>query len=312
MLTETSIELRSARPSILLRAVTWLMSKRKPVFPHVAEEFRTYMAERTPPRDAVMPEKFEAKFQVERWEAAGQPVVTLHPKSGPAEWHMLYFHGGGFVLPMFKEHWPLAAELVEQAGVSITLPIYDVVPEARYSRADDQADRAFAKLAENHDPAKVVLCGDSAGGHMALSLALRLARAGGPQPGKLALFAPWLDMTMQDEAMRAVEPHDIMLKVGTLRECGKLFADDRDPASAECSPLYTASEDLSQLPPTRIWTGRHDLFIVDSRTFVGKLRDAGIDAKLYEYEGAPHVFMAVTPTREAKDTFKLLREFLAS
>jgi len=49
---------------------------------------------------------------------------------------------------------------------------------------------------------------------------------------------------------------------------------------------------------------------VDSRTFAARLREAGIDAKLYEYEGAPHVFMAITPTREAKDTFALLRQFL--
>jgi epsilon-lactone hydrolase len=45
---------------------------------------------------------------------------------------------------------------------------------------------------------------------------------------------------------------------------------------------------------------------------VGRLRGAGVDAKLYEYEAAPHVFMAITPTREAKDVFALLREFLAA
>ena len=146
---------------------------------------------------------------------------------------------------------------------------------------------------------------------MALSLALRLAKSGGPQPGKLALFAPWLDVTMADPAIEAVEPHDIMLKIGTLRSCGKMFAGERDPGSAECSPLYTSTDELALLPPTRIWTGRHDLFIIDSRTFTGKLRDAGVDAKLYEYEAAPHVFMAVVPTREAKDTLALLSEFLA-
>jgi hypothetical protein len=36
-----------------------------------------------------------------------------------------------------------------------------------------------------------------------------------------------------------------------------------------------------------------------------------VDAKLYEYEAAPHVFMAITPTREAKDVFGLLSDFLA-
>lgn len=311
MLIDSSTELRSAKPSLTLRAVAWLMSKRNPVFPHAVDDFHAYMARRTLPQDAPMPEKFERRFRVEHWEAAGQPVVTLHPKNGPTEWHMLYFHGGGFVLPMFKEHWPLAVALVEQVGLSVTLPLYEVAPESSHQRADDQADAVFATLAEGHDPSRIVLCGDSAGGHMALSLALRLAPSDGPQAGKLALFAPWLDVTMKDDAMRAIEPHDFILKIDTLRACGALWAGERDPASPECSPLFAPIEELSRLPPTRIWTGRHDLFIIDSRTFAGRLRDAGVDAKLYEYEAAPHVFMAVTPTREAKDTFTLVREFLA-
>ena len=45
-------------------------------------------------------------------------------------------------------------------------------------------------------------------------------------------------------------------------------------------------------------------------SIVTRLRAAGVDAKLYEYEAAPHVFMAITPTREAKDVFALLKEFL--
>ncbi|MEM6584148.1 MAG: alpha/beta hydrolase [Pseudomonadota bacterium] len=311
MLTDTSIELRSSKPSLAMRAITWLMSKRTPPFPPDADGVRQTFANRKPPLDAPMPEGFNAKYQVELWEAAGEPVVTLHPKSAPGEWHMLYFHGGGFVLPMFKEHWPLAAAMVDRLGCSISLPLYPVVPEHPYSAADAQADAAFAALAARHDPAKIVLNGDSAGGHMALSLALRLARAGGPQPGKLALFAPWLDVTAADEAIRAVEPNDIMLRIDSLRVCGEMWAGDRNPSSAQCSPLFTPKEDLALLPSTRIWTGRHDLFIIDSRTFTGKLREAGVDAKLYEYEAAPHVFMAITPTREAKDVFALLGEFLA-
>jgi len=311
MLTETSIELRSAKPSILMRSVKWLMSKRTPVFPHTPEGFKNYMEGRALPRDAAMPNQFKHKYNVVHWTAAEHPVVTIHPKSGPAEWHMLYFHGGGFVRPMFKEHWPLAAAMVDQCGVSVTLPLYPVVPETSAQVQDAMADAERRKRSEDHDPAKIILNGDSAGGLMALSHALRLTKEGRPQAGKLALCAPCLDVTMSDPAIAAVEPHDIMLKIGTLRSCGEMFAGTRDPASEECSPLYTSKELLALLPPTRIWTGRHDLFIIDSRTFTGKLRDAGVDAKLYEYEGAPHVFMAVVPTREAKDTFGLLKDFLA-
>ncbi len=316
MLTTTTIELRSAAPSLILRAVKWVMARSKPVFPHDEAGFHAAMAGRVQPLDAPLPNAFRGRFGVEERLIEGERVVTLHPKSGPGVWHMLYFHGGGFVQPMFKAHWPLVAAMIDACGISVTVPLYAVVPEAPHSAQDALGDAVFAELAARHDPARIILNGDSAGAHMALCLALRLAKAaagtgGGPQPGKLALFAPWLDLTLANEAIGAVEPYDIMLKIGTLRACGEMVAAERNPASAEVSPLYTPAADLALLPPTRIWTGRHDIFIIDSRTFVAKLRAAGVDAKLYEYEAAPHVFMAITPTREAKDVFGLLADFLA-
>jgi acetyl esterase/lipase len=312
MLTDNPIELRSARPSLLLRAIKWVVSRQTPVFPLDEAGFHAAMAGRPLPEDAPMPASFTRDFNVGGWEINGHQVVTIHPASGPAEWHMLYFHGGGFVKPMFKVHWPLVAAMVKYCGISVTVPLYPVVPESSYAEQDALADAVWATLAEHHDPAKIILNGDSAGGHMALALALRLARAGGPMPGKLALFAPWLDLGLADPAIAAVEPHDVMLKIGTLRACGAMFAEGRALDNPAVSPLYTPASVLAALPPTRIWTGRHDLFIVDSRSFVAKLRAAGVEAKLYEYEAAPHVFMAITPTREAKDVFALLAEFVAS
>ena len=314
MPNETGGDLRFERASVRLRLIKWLISMRKSVFPHTAAGLHDYLDKRSLPKDAPLPAKIARKHRAEHWELEGQQLVTLHPATGAGEWHMLYFHGGGFIEPMFDVHWPLIAAMIERCGVSVTAPLYDVVPEANAARQDALADAAFAALAATHDPAKIILNGDSAGGHMALTLALRLAKAakekGGPQPGKLALFAPWLDITMADPAMEEVEPHDFLLKIGTLRAAGKMFAGARDPASPECSPLYTPEADLAQLPPTRIWTGRHDLFIVDSRKFLGKLQAAGVDAKLYEYEGAPHVFMAVLPTRESRDCIEVLDAFL--
>ena len=316
MLTDTSIELRSAAPSLLMRFVKWVVSRRPAVFPQAGAGFREGMTGRELPPDAVLPESFRSRFIVEEREVLGSKVVTLHPKSGAQSaggaWHMLYFHGGGFVRPMFKEHWPLVAEMVKVCGISVTVPLYPMVPEESYAAQDLLADAVYAELAAKHDPARIILNGDSAGGHMALVLALRLVKAGGPMPGKLALFAPWLDLGLADPAIAAVEPHDIMLKIGTLRACGAMVAAGRPIENPAVSPLYASAEDLAQLPPTRIWTGRHDLFIVDSRSFLGRLRSAGVDAKLYEYEAAPHVFVAILPTREAKDAIALVRDFIAA
>jgi len=303
-------ELRSAKPSILMRVLTWVVSKRPGVFPQDSSEVPAFLDNRKLPPDAPMPDSFNSKFTVEEWEAADHRCVTLHPKPGSGPNHILYFHGGGFVLPMFDVHWPLVAEMVERTGASVTVPLYPLAPESSKLTQDAMADAAYAKLLEDWDASDIILSGDSAGGHMALALALRLIRSGGRKPGKLVLFAPWLDVTMADEAMRTVEPHDVMLKVDALREIGAIWSGNEDPKSPECSPLYATDIDLAQLPATQMYVGRHDLFVIDSRTFAGRLSAAGVDVQLYEYEGAPHVFMAILPTRESKDCLKLVGEFV--
>lgn len=305
-------ELRSAKPSLLMRFLTWLVSRQPSVFPKTTEAVAPFLEGRKLPPDAPLPDKIANRYSVERWQAAGHECVTIHPKSGKGARHILYFHGGGFVLPMFEVHWPLVAAMVDRAGVSVTVPLYPVAPESSKQAQDDVADAAYAKLLGEWDAPDLILSGDSAGGHMALALALRLIRSGGSKPGRLVLFAPWLDVTMADEAMRAVEPHDVMLKVDALRELGRVWAGDEDPASPECSPLYTADSELAQLPPTQIYVGRHDLFVIDSRSFTERARAAGADVSLFEYEGAPHVFMAILPTRESKDCLSLVADFVKS
>ena len=292
-----------------MRLGVWLFSRQPRVFPEDAEGVRETLAKRDPPQDAPMPEAFEKRFRVERSRVHGHECITLHPKSGPGAQHIIYFHGGGFVIPMMEPHWPLVAKLVEATGASLTVPLYPVVPEASHTEVDALAGEVFERLAMEWKPADIVLAGDSAGGHMALSLALRLARKGGAQAGNLVLFAPWLDLTLADPAIREVEPHDIMLRIDALREMGRMWAGEGDPASAQYSPLRA---ELSGLPPTAIFQGQHDLFVIDSRSFAGRLREAGVHTELYEYGGAPHVYMALTFTGEAKDTFRLFDRFVKS
>lgn len=303
-------ELRTRKASLLMRVMTWLISKQPRPFPAGAEELRKAIASREPPEDAPMPDAFENRFKTERWEAAEQPCVTLHPKGGKGAKHIIYFHGGGFIKPMFKEHWPLVAALIETTGASVTVPLYNVVPEASYRDAEAQADAVFAKISGDWAPSEIALAGDSAGGNLALALALRLHLAGGPQAGKLVLFAPWLDVTLADEASRAVEADDIMLRVDALRVMGEMWAGERDPANAGVSPLYADDATLAALPPTAIFQGRHDIFVVDCRNYAESAKAAGNPVRLYEYAAAPHVFMALTFTSEAKDCLLLADEFL--
>ncbi|MFZ1742434.1 MAG: alpha/beta hydrolase, partial [Pontixanthobacter sp.] len=176
-------ELRFARPSLRMRLGEWLIGKQNSEFKGV-ERLKTTIPTRQMPLDAPMPDSFNSRFQVENWSAADQDVITLHPKGGKGAWHIIYFHGGGFALPMFKEHWPLVAALVEATGASVSVPLYKISPEHDYHPANDQADAVYEKIAAEWGDGRVALCGDSAGGNMALSLAIQRRDAGKSLPAR--------------------------------------------------------------------------------------------------------------------------------
>lgn len=301
-----TFELRFAKPSLRMRLMEWVIAKRGSDFDDAAA-IKANVPTRPLPTDAPMPDSFNQRFNVEFWDAEGQAVVTLHPKAGKGAWHIIYFHGGGFFMPMFKEHWPLVAAMVESTGASISVPLYNVIPEHDYHPANKQADAVYETVAAEWGDDKVALCGDSAGGNMALSLAIQRRDAGKSLPAKLIPFAPWLDMDMKDPAARRINDKDVILDVDSIKVLGEWWAGDRGVDHPHASPLYA---DLAGLPPIAIFQGRHDVFLIDSRTFADKARAAGVPTKLYEYEGGPHVYMALTFTREAKDTFALVKAFL--
>lgn len=73
------------------------------------------------------------------------------------------------------------------------LPDYRLAPEHPFPAAADDAVAAWRELLEQGvDPARAALVGDSAGGWLALTAALRLRDAGDRLPAVLGLISPWL------------------------------------------------------------------------------------------------------------------------
>lgn len=134
---------------------------------------------------------------------------------------VLFVHGGGFALgsvALYAE--PLLRVLghvhtMSQGAVQAECVAleYDLAPAARFPTQLLQALRCYAHLVEvEHIPAEqIVLCGDSAGGGLVLSMLLCLAnQAQGdpyvaerdwgalPMPGRAVLISPMVDVRPQD------------------------------------------------------------------------------------------------------------------
>ena len=102
---------------------------------------------------------------------------------------LLWFHGGAFVLCNTATHARLMSSMGVAGDARVLSVEYPLAPDQGvYEDMADAADRAYAWLVSerggNVDRKDVVVGGDSAGGHLALALAQRLAASSGRGRGR--------------------------------------------------------------------------------------------------------------------------------
>ena len=107
-------------------------------------------------------------------------------------------HGGAFVAFSPRTHRGLVSELAARSGRSVFSVDYRLAPEHRFPAAADDVLRAYSWLLDSGVPAeRIVVAGDSAGGHLALGLTPRAVRAGLPAPRRRVALSPVVDASMR-------------------------------------------------------------------------------------------------------------------
>jgi acetyl esterase/lipase len=182
------------------------------------------------------------------------------------------------------------------------VPFYPLGPEAGCEEAVGHALEVYRALIRHVPAEEVTVMGDSAGGGLALILSQRLAALGERQPRRLVLLSPWLDLTMANPAIAAVEPRDPYLTVAAALEAARFYAGPARLADPLASPIYGPMRGLA---PITVFGGTADILAPDAR----RLRDLVLAAEgsidLVEYEGMMHAFM-LFPIPEAGEAMKAI------
>ncbi|MBT8426980.1 MAG: alpha/beta hydrolase [Erythrobacter sp.] len=235
--------------------------------------------------------KWHKKFDISESSSHGFPVITMTPK-GEAQAgapHLMYLHGGGYVMDIAAVHWDAVAWLCEELGASASIPIYPLAPEVTADRTLAAMRSLYAELSERHGADNLTVMGDSAGGGMSLALAQVIAADGGDLPASLVLFSPWIDATASGEEQKEIEKRDRMLAVAGLEACGKLYAGSLPLDDTRVSPLFGK---LDGLPPVAIFSGTSDILLVDGQRLAKRLEEVGHKDYVYrEYDRMFHVWM---------------------
>ena len=194
---------------------------------------------------------------------------------------VLYLHGGAYCVGSPRTHRPLAAWLARSCGVPVVVPDYRLAPEHAFPAALDDALAVYDALIAQ---GPVVIAGDSAGGGLALALAVRVRDSGRSAPAGIALLSPWVDL--RSSHPRPAVPGEVVLSAAWLQACAGHYAGAAtdDP---RVSPLLA---DLRGLPPVLVQCGSDELLHAQSQSLQAALQSAGVDSTLEVTPHRWHVF----------------------
>lgn len=253
---------------------------------------------------------FRRRFSVRTEEltgASGAPFasyVVTRRGSTPRR-TVLYLHGGGFMAPMDAAHVRYAGRLATALDARVVLPDYPLAPEHTWRESHaalvEQAERCGASD-------ELILAGDSAGGGLALALALSLRDRGRVTPARLLLISPWVDLTTSTPETPDFDAIDTWLFLGKLRAYAEWWAGSpEDLGRPEVSP---ALADLAGLPPALMLCGTRDLLVPGCRLLARRAAAAHWPLRYVEEEGLIHVYPLLPLIPEARRAWRTTLAFL--
>lgn len=208
---------------------------------------------------------------------------------------IIYLHGGAFCEPPLLPHFMLADKLAAKTEYAVWFPVYPKAPTHTFEETFALLEKLYRRFLSETDADNIVLMGDSSGGGLALSFCEYLKTVPLPQPKRMILLSPWLDVSMDTPFPPEVDKADPNLQVDFLREAGENWAGKTDVHDYRVSPLYG---DLTELAPMTVYYGTHENLIADARIFKAKCEAVGAALDYHEAEGMNHVFV-VYPIPEA-------------
>lgn len=146
----------------------------------------------------------------------------------------------------------------------------------------------YRDLVTETDPDDLTLMGDSAGGGLALALAQELRNKRLPQPARVLLLSPWLDVTMTNSDIAQLDRRDPMVSVPGCIAAGRMYAGGLDPCDPRISPL---NGDLRGLAPITLFIGTRDVLVSDCRKLRARAPVEGVPLDYHESEGMLHDWM---------------------
>jgi len=212
------------------------------------------------------------------------------PASAARDVLLVFFHGGGWVQGDLETHDNACAFLVQQLGCTLLSVQYRKAPEHRFPAPCDDVAEAYAWAWQQRlrwGAARIAVCGDSAGGHLA---AHALFATGGSVPTSAALlFYPVADMDFGN-ASYLRQTSGPGLTDAAMRWYWEQFLGDTQ-RSDDAAAVLMRQRWQRPPPPTVVSLAWHDPLHDEGAAYARLLRAAGAEVVMQDAMDMAHGFL---------------------
>lgn len=246
-------------------------------------------------------------------EETHEPVrgEWVWPRDGAKASPIIYYlHGGGYVSGSARGCRPITATLARYLQARCFALDYRLAPESRFPAALDDAVAGYRWLISTGiEPRVISIVGDSAGGGLAIALAMKLRDSGDPLPSSVVSLSPWTDMAGTGASILANAKRDPFFVPEDVERYADLYLGAQPRQTPFASPLYG---EFSGLPRLLIQVGESEMLLDDARTVHAKAMAAGVASELRIFQSVPHVWHLMTPfVPEARAALREVAEFVS-
>lgn len=192
---------------------------------------------------------------------------------------LIYFHGGGFMLPAAPNHYRNAREYAIKANCKVFLPDYPLAPKNKFPIPGNTCFEFYKYILEHYkefnvNPNKIIVGGDSAGGNLASIVCMMANDHGINIPTAQMLIYPVIGTLEPTQSMLEFDTTGMCNNKDFEKYCKLYFKTDADKLNKYVSPLN--QEDLSKFPPTYVETAEFDCLRDEGKLFAKKLKQNNV------------------------------------
>ncbi len=232
-----------------------------------------------------LPQSLYKNNIIETVQIMGRNVHNILPIEASTKQHVVFFHGGGYVHEPSRNNFAMIEKFIELAKCMVSYVEYPLSPESNVKGTLEMVVAAYKALIEAFPDHTFIVMGDSAGGGLALALAIHIKNMKIKQPEKVILFSPWLDISLSNPEIQLYEERDFMLSASKLREVGRRYAFDVPLDDYRVSPIYG---DLNDLGDILVFYGSEEILKPDCEKLISTPGLKNTFIKGLEYEDMQH------------------------